>query len=244
MSSQAYRICVRCVMDTSDPDITFDGQGVCNHCRRRDERFAELPGNQPDAAERLQALVGRIKAARRGDYDTIMGVSGGVDSSYVAFLARQLGLRPLAIHFDNGWNSELAVKNIENVVKRLDIDLETYVIDWEEFRDLQRSYFMAHVIDIEMVTDHAIFAAMYRLAAERRIGYILAGTNLATESAMPPSWLHMKADLRNKVNELIFPIQRAVFPNPGTYTLTFNIGGAQVGSRLLEVVPQSQTTLS
>src|SRR5690606_14570014 len=94
-------------------------------------------------------------------------------------------------------NSELAVKNIENIVSKLKIDLETYVIYWEQFRDLQRALFKAHVIDIEMATDQAIFAAMYRLAAEKGIRYILAGSNIATESVMPPSWLHMKWDLRN-----------------------------------------------
>lgn len=192
-----YRTCCRCVMDTSDPDITFDDAGVCNHCHRHDVRVRELPARQPDAKERLEKLVAGIKRARRGDYDAIMGVSGGVDSSYVAYVAKQLGLKPLAIHFDNGWNSEIAVRNIENVVKRLGIDLETYVIDWEEFRDIQRSYFMAHVIDLEVPTDHAIFAAMHKLAVKRRIRYILSGSNIWTESVMPPKWLHMKWDLRN-----------------------------------------------
>jgi N-acetyl sugar amidotransferase len=184
-------------MDTTDPDIQFDAQGVCNHCRRHDARMSAVPFRQPDAEARLQGIAARIKASKRGKYDSIMGLSGGVDSSYVALLAKRLGLNPLAIHFDNGWNSELAVKNIEHIVRKLDIDLETYVIDWEEFRDLQRSFFKANVIDIELVTDQAIFACMYRLAASHGIRYILAGSNVATESVMPRKWLHMKWDLRN-----------------------------------------------
>lgn len=192
-----YRICSRCVMDTTDPDIEFDSQGVCNHCRRHDARWSAVPFRQPDAEARLQALVAKIKASKRGKYDSIMGLSGGVDSSYGALLAKKLGLNPLAIHFDNGWNSELAVKNIEHIVTKLGFDLETYVIDWEEFRDLQRSFFKANVIDIELITDQAILASMYRLAASHGIRYILSGTNVATESVMPRKWLHMKSDLRN-----------------------------------------------
>jgi len=184
-------------MDSSDPDIVFDEQGVCNHCHHHDRRVAQIPAFAPDARQQLESVALRIKSSRRGEYDSIMGLSGGVDSSYVAYLAHRLGLRPLAVHFDNGWNSEVAVRNIENIVKKLGFELQTYVIDWPEFRDLQRSFFRAHVIDIEMLTDHAIFAALYRLAEQNRIRYVLSGTNFATESVMPRSWLHMKADLRN-----------------------------------------------
>jgi N-acetyl sugar amidotransferase len=145
----------------------------------------------------LHALVERIKGKASGEYDSIVGLSGGVDSSYVAYQAVKLGLKPLAVHFDNGWNSELAVKNIEELVNRLGLDLMTFVIDWEEFRDIQRSFFKAHVIDIELVTDHAIFAAMFQIAKKHGIRYILSGTNAATEGIMPRSWQHFKFDLRN-----------------------------------------------
>lgn len=195
--NSTYRICQRCVMDTSDAEIVFDQHGICNHCVRHDEKLALTPANQSGTPPRLDQLVARIKAASKGNYDSIIGLSGGVDSSYVALVAKKIGLRPLAIHFDNGWNSELAVHNIEQIVKKLKIDLQTYVIDWEEFRDLQRSFFNANVIDVEMVTDHAIFASMYRLAKQHGIRYILSGTNVATESVMPRSWLHLKSDLRN-----------------------------------------------
>ncbi|CAG0930632.1 hypothetical protein PLCT1_01433 [Planctomycetaceae bacterium] len=192
-----YQTCTRCVMDTSDTEITFDAAGVCHHCKSHEEKVAMTPAAQPGAEAKLAALVEQLKDGRKGDYDSIVGLSGGVDSSYVAYQAVKLGLKPLAVHFDNGWNSELAVKNIEQMVKRLGLDLLTFVIDWEEFRDIQRSFFKAHVIDIEMVTDHAIFAAMYRIARQHGIRTILSGTNAATEAIMPVTWQHFKFDLRN-----------------------------------------------
>lgn len=195
--TQPYRICTRCVMDTFAPGIEFDDSKVCNYCKSHEYKVGIAPFSQPGAPEALAGQVQRIRSQRRGDYDSIVGLSGGVDSSYVAYQAVRLGLKPLAVHFDNGWNSELAVKNIEQIVKRLELDLLTFVIDWEEFRDIQRSFFKAHVIDIEMVTDHAIFAAMYRIAHEHKIRHILSGTNAQTESIMPAAWQHFKFDLRN-----------------------------------------------
>lgn len=191
------RMCIRCVMDTSDPQIEFDENGVCNHCRGHETKVAITPASQPQAAERLADVVARIRQRATGEYDSIVGLSGGVDSSYVAYQAVKLGLKPLAVHFDNGWNSELAVQNIERIVKQLGLDLMTFVIDWDEFRDIQRSFFKADVIDIEMVTDHAIFASMFDIANKHGIKTILSGTNAATESIMPASWQHFKFDLLN-----------------------------------------------
>ena len=184
-------------MDETAVPIEFDDQGICNYCKEHEFKVSLIPAGKPDAAEQLAAVVRKIKSKSHGEYDCIVGLSGGVDSSYVAYQAVKLGLKPLAVHFDNGWNSELAVQNIENIVKKLDLDLMTYVIDWQEFRDIQRSFFKADVIDIEMVTDHAIFAAMFKIAREQKIKYILSGTNAATESIMPKSWQHFKFDLRN-----------------------------------------------
>lgn len=224
MSDKPYQVCTRCVMDTSAPDIEFDAQGVCNYCKTHEAKVALAPFAKPDAQQRLQDVVAGIKAARRGEYDSIVGLSGGVDSSYVAYQAVKLGLKPLAVHFDNGWNSELAVKNIERMVKSLGLDLQTFVIDWEEFRDIQRSFFKAHVIDIEMVTDHAIFAAMYRIARQQGIGTILSGTNAQTESIMPPAWQHFKFDLRNlkAIHERFgtTPIKR--FPTLSVWGMAWN----------------------
>ena len=195
--STSYRACTRCVMDTSASGIEFDNNGVCNYCKTHEEKVAAIPYSQSGAEEKLSELVAGLKRKQQGEYDSIVGLSGGVDSSYVAYQAVKLGLRPLAVHFDNGWNSELAVKNIEHIVKRLNLDLLTFVIDWEEFRDIQRSFFKANVIDIEMVTDHAIFAAMYQIANKHGIRTILSGTNAATEAIMPTDWQHFKFDLLN-----------------------------------------------
>lgn len=193
-----YQICTRCIMDTiADPAIVFDSAGICHHCKRYDDLVSTrvLRGAQGRTA--LKSLVDRIKAAGKGrDYDCIIGISGGVDSTYVAYLVKQYGLRPLAIHFDNGWNSELAVKNIESVLRKLDIDLFTYVVDWEEFRALQRSFLKASTPDGEVPTDHAIGALLWREASRRGIKYIVSGMNFATESISVPSWSYGHSDWR------------------------------------------------
>jgi len=120
-----------------------------------------------------------------------------VDSTYVALMAKRLGLRPLIVHFDNSWNSELATKNIENIISTLGFDLYTLVVDWQEFRDLQRAYLKASVVDIEAITDHAIFGTLYRLAAKHDIKYILSGANVVTEAILPSHWIWNKSDHEN-----------------------------------------------
>jgi N-acetyl sugar amidotransferase len=181
----------------ADPDIRFDADGACNYVDDYRAAAASLP-REPDRTETLLRLVDDIKKAGKGKpYDCLIGVSGGVDSTYVAWLVHQHGLRPLAVHLDNGWNSELAVKNIENIITRLGFDLYTLVVNWDEFKDIQLAYLRASVVDIEVVSDHAIFATMYRLARQYRIPYILSGTNVVTEHIMPPSWLYSKMDYSN-----------------------------------------------
>lgn len=196
--TQVGRICRRCVMDESDPDITFDEHGHCVHCRRAAQMVERLPASEPEAAERFARVVRRIEGtARSAEYQCLLGLSGGVDSSYVGWLAGRSGLRVLAVHFDNGWNSEVAVGNIERLCEHFGFELMTYVIRWEEFRDLQRSFLEASVVDVELVTDHAIFAAMLQLARENRIRFVLSGTNFATESILPRAWIWPKQDRRN-----------------------------------------------
>lgn len=193
-----YQICTRCIMDTTDPGILFDENGVCNHCRDYDLKAGKNVFSGAAAERKLNEIVGKIKEeGRNKEYDCIIGLSGGIDSSYLALQAKRLGLRPLAIHFDNGWNSELSVKNIENIVKKLGFDLYTYVIDWEEFRDLQVSFFKASVVDIELLTDNAITSVLYRIAREKKIRYFLDGQNVVTEGVMPKAWVHLKSDLKN-----------------------------------------------
>ncbi len=185
-------------MDTTDPDIVFDSNGTCNYCNEVEILFNKTKRTEEESARKLNEIIGKIKRDGEGkEYDCLLGISGGVDSSYVAYLAKQFGLRPLTIHFDNGWDSELAVSNISKLMQILNFDLQTYVIDWEEFRDLQRSFIKASVIDIEILTDHAIMAAMFKIAQEHQIPYILTGVNDATENGMPKSWVWSKRDLKN-----------------------------------------------
>jgi N-acetyl sugar amidotransferase len=188
--------CLRCILDENDdPALGLDARGVCRHCRAYDEAAARTVLGGAEGERRLAAAVDEIKRLGAGQrYDCILGLSGGCDSSYLAWLAHRHGLRPLVVHFDNGWNSVEAVSNIENIVKRLGWDLHTYVVDWEEFKDVQLAYLRASVIDVEAITDHAILGAVHRLAKEHRIRRILAGTNVVTEAVLPAHWIFNKYD--------------------------------------------------
>jgi len=182
-------------MDTSDPAIVFDEHGVCNHCSRAELLLkTRLPGYKSGQYP-LDRLVRRIRAEGQGKpYDCIVGVSGGADSTYAAYAAKKCGLRLLAVHFDNGWNAALAVHNIESVLRKLDIDLFTHVVDWEEFRDLQLSFLRASVPDAEIPTDHGIWALLFQTAARFKIRYVISGTNISTESILPRSWTYYVTD--------------------------------------------------
>lgn len=197
--SRPYQECTRCVMDTTASDITFDEKGVCNYCTKFEIDLERAMLSVADSIAAKDKFIAEVKKTGYGKrYDCIVGVSGGVDSSYSLYLAVKHGLRPLAVHLDNGWNSELATHNIANLVKSLRVDLHTHVIDWDENRDLQRSFFSAHVIDIELLMDNAMQALNYRLAEKFGLKYILAGTNMSTEGmSMPPGWNHFKRDARN-----------------------------------------------
>ncbi|HEX3934426.1 MAG TPA: N-acetyl sugar amidotransferase [Puia sp.] len=194
-----YRQCSITVMDNiADPHITFDEKGICNYYHEYQEAARTGVHTGKAGEEELAKLVEKVKKEGQDKpYDCLIGLSGGVDSTYVAYLVKQLGLRPLAVHLDNGWNSELAVKNVENVITKLGFDLYTLVVNWEEFRDIQLSYLRASVVDIEVASDHAIFSTMYKLAREKNIGTIISGTNIVTEYIMPPDWLYQKMDFTN-----------------------------------------------
>ena len=200
--ARSYQICSHCILDTvDDENLQFDNKGVCNYCNQFTNSQSESGIVQPDYKEKkLKEIVAEIKAeGKNKKYDCILGVSGGVDSSYLAYQAKQLGLRPLIIHYDNGWNSELAVMNIENIIKKLNFDLITFVNDWEEFKDIQLAFMRASVVDIELITDHAIGALQYSLAKKYNVRYILSGTNNATEAILPPHWYHWKTDALNLI---------------------------------------------
>lgn len=183
-----YQICTNCVMDTSDPKITFDGSGKCDHCRSFYKSV--LPKWHPNESgmKMLMKKVEQIKRAGEGkDFDCIIGISGGADSSYLTYLAKErLGLRPLVFHVDAGWNSQIAVNNIEKLIDGLGLELFTVVIDWKEMRDLQLAFFKSGVPHIDLPQDHAFFATMYKFAEKHKVKYILTGGNISTECVRNP----------------------------------------------------------
>lgn len=184
-------------MDTSDPQITFDKDGYCCHCSTFLEKRAKYCYRGAESDEALDRLIYTIKQAGKGKtYDCIIGVSGGADSSYVGYVVKSRGLRALAVHMDNGWDSEKAVSNINNVVSGLGFDYESYVLDWEAFKDLQLAFLRASVPEAETPTDVAIPAALHYFATKYNVKYIVSGGNLATEGILPKSWHYDVKDLR------------------------------------------------
>ncbi len=161
MNVENHQVCKRCILDTTDPDITFDSNGICRYCHYYDDVTRHLWYKGEEGVRRWEALVEDIKRAGRGrDYDCAIGLSGGADSSYLAYLGSQSGLRMLAVHVDAGWNSELAVANIEKLCKGLNLDLVTEVVDWPSMQDLQRAFLMSGVVNQDIPQDHAFFAAL------------------------------------------------------------------------------------
>lgn len=190
-----HQICTRCVMDTSASEIEFDLQGVCNFCTSFRSSFGNSFNNSDsldfDEGD-LSQFVDRVRADGIGKpYDCIVGVSGGVDSSWALVKAVELGLRPLAVHMDNGWNSELAVSNISNLIEVLEVDLYTHVIDWDEYKNLMQAFFDADVVDIELLYDNAMTSVCFNEAKDYKLRYILSGSNTSTEGIkMPKSWAY------------------------------------------------------
>ncbi|MFN8943348.1 MAG: N-acetyl sugar amidotransferase, partial [Pseudobdellovibrionaceae bacterium] len=212
-------ICVQCVMDTTDSQITFNEKGVCSHCQSYEAMVPAWNLSSHLEQKSLEKLFDRIKKSGVGkEYDCLIGLSGGVDSSYLAYLVYKAGLRPLCIHLDNGWNSELAVRNIHNIVKKCNFDLHTHVLDWEEFRDLQVAFFKSNVIDLEMLSDHAIFGITVQLAKKYKIKNVLSGANISTEFVMPKSWVHRKQDLKNivSIHQKLGEVPLKTFPQVST----------------------------
>ncbi|KPU89359.1 ExsB family protein [Variovorax paradoxus] len=184
-----YQICTRTVMDTSDADISFDENGVCNHVHEFEETARNKWFPNDDGQRRLVEIIQKIKKEGEGnEYDCIIGLSGGVDSSYLALKAREWGLRPLVVHVDAGWNSELAVSNIEKIVEHCEYDLHTHVVNWEEMRDLHLAYLRSGISNQDVPQDHAFFAALYAFAVKNKVRYVFSGGNLATEGIFPRSW--------------------------------------------------------
>lgn len=198
--SQPYQVCTRCTMDTTAIDITFNEEGQCNYCTDFIKRYSVLQHKAHAQKEKeLTTFVQQVKESGKNKrYDCIIGLSGGVDSSWVLVQAVKCGLRPLAVHMDNGWNSELAQNNIANLVRALNVDLYTHVVDWEEYRGLMQTFFDADVIDVELLYDNAMLGVNYQLAAKHGVKFILAGTNQATEGmSLPKKWNWFKLDKKN-----------------------------------------------
>jgi len=198
MSTRHHQMCVRCVMDTTDSEINFDTEGVCNHCHQFDNETSKGWFPNEEGKKQLEEMFNKIKQERKGhEYDCILGLSGGLDSSYLALIMKEYAMRPLVVHVDAGWNSELAVYNIEKIVKYCDYDLHTHVMSWPEIRDLQLAYLKAGVANQDVVQDHAYFSSLYHFAVDNKIDYVISGGNIATESVFPQSWHHAAMDAIN-----------------------------------------------
>ncbi len=198
MQKREYRQCTRCVMDTSAHEIEFDEKGVCNFCRRAEKLYSEQVFVGEEGERRRETQFERIKAEGKGQrYDALIGLSGGVDSSYAALVGAKAGLRLVAVHCDTGWNSDIAIKNIKNICETLNLDLITVVVDWEEMRSAQAAFFHASVPNCDIPQDHAIVAVNNQIAAKHGIKNFLSGGNLASESILPYSWVYDARDWRH-----------------------------------------------
>tara|TARA_B100001750_G_C15511186_1_gene603765 strand:+ start:767 stop:1867 length:1101 start_codon:yes stop_codon:yes gene_type:complete len=223
-------------MDTTDPDIVFDQNQVCNHCQDFNLNKGHYNFTSIEIEENLKSFKKEVKTRAQNslsEYDSIIGLSGGLDSSYICHLAKELELNPLCLHFDNGWNSDIAVSNIRNLVNICDFELLTIVMDWPEFRGIQRAFFKAGVIDIELITDNAIYALAYREAKKRKIRSWISGSNYLTEHGMPRRWNWPKQDYKN-IKDIYKKfegkkVRKLPLYGPHTYALirAFNFGGVK-----------------
>ncbi len=216
LKSATYNVCKNCLMDTTAANIEFNSEGICNFCREFEKRNENLKLQNNN----LEELVNKIKKdGKNKKYDCIVGVSGGVDSSFSLLKACELGLNPLAVHLDNGWNSELAQHNISKLIRTCKVDLFTHVINWKEYRNLQEAFFKANVLDIELLMDNAMLSVNYKMAKKYGIKYILSGTNTATEGfKIPENWSWFKNDAKNikKISNKFSNQKIETFPTFGT----------------------------
>lgn len=206
------QLCARCLCDTTIPSIQFDEKGVCNFCKSHDVLVAYY--SHPDRKKDFARLLKNIKNQGKGKrYDCIVGVSGGTDSIYTLQLAKELGLRPLAVHFDNGWNKDTAVENIKKACSKLEVELYTKVVNWEEFRDLQVAFLKASVPDIEVPTDIAIHGTLYGTARREGLRYILGGQNFSAEGTVPADWSYIDGTFVEDVHKKFGTRPLKTFPN-------------------------------
>tara|TARA_Y100001970_G_C14170971_1_gene824143 strand:+ start:559 stop:1689 length:1131 start_codon:yes stop_codon:yes gene_type:complete len=184
-----YKVCKNCIMDTTDQDIYFDKHGICNHCID----FEKLKGTEwfpnEEGEVKLKSILDKVKKyGKNKKYDSIIGLSGGIDSSYLALKVKEYGLRPLVLHVDGGWNSELAVSNIEKIINHCNYDLHTHVVNWKDMKNLQLSYLKSAIANQDVPQDHIFFSSLYHFSIKNKIKYIISGGNLATEAIFPKNW--------------------------------------------------------
>jgi N-acetyl sugar amidotransferase len=241
---KATSVCTRCIMDDSVPGITFDENGVCPFCTIQDELEKKYPLDGQSNLQ-LDQLVNDIRnSGKRKKYDCIVGVSGGRDSTYTLYNTVKLGLRPLVVHFDNGWNSDIAVKNIKNACNALGVDLYTHVADWEEFKDMQRAFLKASVPDAEVPTDWVIFSVLFKVAAKEGVKHIIHGHSFRTEGTTPLTWTYMDGKYVNYIQSRFGTLKIKSFPVMSMVNYlyyTFIKGIRQV--RILYFIPYNEKTV-
>lgn len=196
MNKKKHQTCTVTLMDTTDPNIKFDKNGVCHYVKYYEKN---IKNNLKEFNEKnLLNICKKIKQSKKGKYDCILGISGGIDSAYLLYVTKkQLGLNPLAVHIDAGWNSELAVQNIEELINKLNVDLYTHVINWEEMKDLQLAFLKSNVANQDIPQDHCFFAFLHKLALKKNIKYLITGSNNQTESILPQAWGYNAMDAKH-----------------------------------------------
>ncbi|MCX6250397.1 MAG: N-acetyl sugar amidotransferase [Bacteroidetes bacterium] len=236
-------LCSRCILDTTVDDIWFDDHMVCKYCHFHDEMEKQHPLG--DKAEKiLNELVAKIKrSGKNKKYDCVVGVSGGRDSTFTLYTAVKLGLRPLAVHFDNGWNSDISVRNIKNACEKLNVDLFTIVADWEEFKDLQISFLKASTPDADVPADYAIYSVLYSVASKEKIKYIFNGHSFRTEGTSPISWTYMDPVYVRDVHHKFGKIKKFTsFPHMTLFKLLYYIFIKNIKEkRILEYIDYKKT---
>ena len=207
-------------MDSSVPDIVFDEEGICNYCKLHDKLDNAFPQGQ-EGHQILDKIIEKIKKTGKEKYNCIIGVSGGTDSTYLVHWAIKNGLKPLAVNLDNGWHSEIAVSNIKNSLEKLNVDLITYVIEYEEIKDILLSYMKASLPWIDIPTDIAIVSTLYKIAAKNRIKYVFVGNNFRTEGRQPDEWTHGDGKQLKYIQKTFGKQKLKKFPNQTLFDLLY-----------------------
>ena len=216
-----FKQCSRCLLDTTVSSIRFDENGICNFCKSHDILSNQYKDENTNKRN-LEILIDKIKKSCKGkDFDCIVGISGGTDSSYTLHLTKKLGLRALAVHFDNGWNTDQSVSNVKKITEKLKIDLETYVVDWEEFKDIQISFLKASTPCIEAPSDVAIHAVLFKTAKKEKIKYILGGQSFKTEGTVPREWSYLDGTYINSVHNKFGNGKLKTFPNLSLFEIAY-----------------------